>query len=166
MARATPGRTDTPPLEPTLDFMRLLWRIEHGLQSKSKHMEAAMGITGPQRLVLRIVDRFPGLSAGELAHIVRLHPSTITGVVQRLVDKRLLAREWDRTDRRRVQLRIRPDARRLARHSRGTVESAIASALRRLAPAHISHARAVLSTIADALERQASPGRQGAPSRT
>src|SRR5436190_24301628 len=67
-------------LDSVLDFMRLLWSIEHGLQSTSKRMGASLGITGPQRLVLKIVSEFPGLSASELAHVVRLHPSTITGV--------------------------------------------------------------------------------------
>src|SRR5579871_4124610 len=85
-------------LEPALDFMRVLWSIQHSLQRMSKRMESELGVTGPQRLVLRIVGRFPGLSAGELAHIVRLHPSTITGVVQRLVSRGLLERERDPDD--------------------------------------------------------------------
>ena len=61
-------------LDPVLDFMRLLWSVEHELQSTSKRMETTLGITGPQRLVLRIVIERPGLSAGELARIVHLHP--------------------------------------------------------------------------------------------
>ena len=46
-----------PALDPVLDFMRLLWSIEHGLQRLSKRMEAELGITGPQRLVLRVVGQ-------------------------------------------------------------------------------------------------------------
>src|SRR5438034_2717248 len=95
-------------LDPVLDFMRLLWAIEHGLQRLSKRMEGELGITGPQRLVLRVVGQFPGLSAGELAHIVRLHPSTITGILQRLVARGLLERQRDPADTRRVRLRLRP----------------------------------------------------------
>src|SRR5580692_8483834 len=86
------------PLDGVLDFMRLLWSVEHGLQRMSKRMEAELGITGPQRLVLRVVGQFPGLSAGEVAHIVRLHPSTITGILQRLVAKGFLARQRDPGD--------------------------------------------------------------------
>ena len=52
---------ETVGLDPVLDFMRLLWSVEHGLQSTSKRMEATLGITGPQRLVLRIVTARPGL---------------------------------------------------------------------------------------------------------
>ena len=154
---AAQDRAEGPALEPTLDFMRLLWRIEHGLQSRSKQMEAAIGVTGPQRLVLRVVDQFPGLSAGELAHIVRLHPSTITGVVQRLVEKGLLGRAGDRADRRRVQLRVRPDARRFTRLSPSTIESVIARVLEQAPSAHVAHTRSVLTTIAAMLEADDTP---------
>src|ERR1019366_2492668 len=100
----------TYPLGPVLDFMRLLWAIEHGLQRMSKRMEGELGITGPQRLVLRVVGQFPGLPAGELAHIVRLHPSTITGILQRLVARGLLERQRDPSDSRRARLRLKPRA--------------------------------------------------------
>jgi DNA-binding MarR family transcriptional regulator len=148
-------QTSAPPhesLDPVLDFMRLLWSIEHGLQSTSKRMAAGLGITGPQRLVLKIVSQFPGISAGELAHVVRLHPSTITGVIQRLVDKRLLVRERDQTDSRRVRLRVMNDARRFTRRSIGTVESAVETVLRQVPPTHVRRAREVLLAVANALD--------------
>jgi len=146
------SRTPQPlDLDPILDFMRLLWNIEHGLQSTSKWMEAALGITGPQRLVLRIVSERPGLSAGELAHIVHLHPSTITGVLKRLVKKGLLRRERDRRDHRRVQLRSRIAAKAFVAASSGTVESAVTRALAGVPLNRVRHAREVLSAIGKAL---------------
>src|SRR5712691_8238461 len=113
------------PLDPVLDFMRLLWSIEHGLQKMSKRMESELGITGPQRLVLRVVGQFPGLSAGDLAHIVRLHPSTITGILQRLVQRGLLARERDPSDNRRARLRLKRRAVAYTRTSPRTVEQMV-----------------------------------------
>jgi DNA-binding MarR family transcriptional regulator len=140
------------PLDPVLDFMRLLWSIEHGLQSTSKRMLTSLGVTGPQRLVLRVAAKAPGISAGEVANIVRLHPSTLTGVIQRLVDKGLLVRGRDPVDTRRVRLRAAPRAKRLLRRPHGTVESAVETALRRLPAAHVRHARRVLLAVADALD--------------
>ena len=119
-------------LDPILDFMRLLWSVEHGLQSTSKRMEASLGITGPQRLVLRIVSQRPGLSPGEVARIVHLHPSTITGILQRLVKKGLLRSERDRNDHRRIRLRSQAAAREFIAASTGTVESAVTRALTRI----------------------------------
>ena|SRR5579872_897347 len=141
------------PLDETLDFMRLLWSIEHHLQSTSKMMEARLGITGPQRLVLRVVAQFPGISAKEVAHLVRLHPSTITGILQRLMRKRLLLRASDPVDTRRIRLRVRPAARRFTRRSEGTVEFAVERALKRVKPGAVDAAREVLAAIVSSLEQ-------------
>ena len=136
------------PLDPVLDFMRLLWAIEHGLQRMSKRMEGELGITGPQRLVLRVVGQFPGLSAGELAHIVRLHPSTITGILQRLVARGLLERQRDPSDSRRARLRLKPRATAFTRASAGTVEKAVARALKQAGASNVRVARHVLAEVA------------------
>jgi len=152
MADRRPVHDLTESRDPVLDFMRLLWDIEHGLQSTSKRMRATLGVTGPQRLVLRVVSRFPGMSAAEAAHVVRLHPSTLTGVIQRLVDKGLLVRDRDPRDTRRMRLRVVPRAGRYTRHSAGTVEAAIKAALESMPATHVTHARAVLTAVANALD--------------
>jgi DNA-binding MarR family transcriptional regulator len=138
-------------LDPVLDFMRLLWSIEHGLQRMSKRMENEIGITGPQRLVLRVVGQFPGLSASELAYIVRLHPSTITGVLQRLVSRGLLERRPDPSDSRRARLRLKPKASKHTYSSRGTVERAVTEALEQVGASNVRAARRVLKEIAERL---------------
>jgi MarR family transcriptional regulator, organic hydroperoxide resistance regulator len=144
--------SDTPyRLDPILDFMRLLWSIEHGLQRMSKRMEGELGITGPQRLVLRVVGQFPGLSAGELAHIVRLHPSTITGILQRLVARGLLERERDPADTRRARLRLKRRAVAYTRTSRGTVEHVVTQALTHVGASNVRAARKVLTEVAQRL---------------
>jgi DNA-binding MarR family transcriptional regulator len=140
-------------LDPVLDFMRLLWSIEHSLQRMSKRMEGELGITGPQRLVLRVVGRFPGLSPGEVAHIVRLHPSTMTGILQRLVAGGLLERERDPRDNRRSRLRLRPQAVAYTRASAGTVEKSVRLALERVGASNVQAARTVLAEVARRLDR-------------
>lgn len=139
-------------LDPILDFMRLLWSIEHGLQRMSKRMEGELGITGPQRLVLRVVGRFPGLAAGELAHIVRLHPSTITGILQRLVARGLVDRQRDPGDSRRVCLRLNASARVYIRSSSGTAEKMVTEALKHVGPSRVRAAREVLAEVARRFE--------------
>lgn len=138
-------------LDPVLDFMRLLWSVEHGLEKMSKRMESELGITGPQRLVLRVVGRFPGLSAGEVADIVRLHPSTITGILQRLVARGFIERHPDPDDRRRARLRLKPRAVPYTRTAPGTVERAVTRALGRAGAANVRAARKVLAAFAETL---------------
>jgi hypothetical protein len=65
-------------LPDVLQFMQLLWAVVHGLERISKRMAGDIGVTGPQRLVLRVVGLFPGMSAGDLATVLHVHPSTLT----------------------------------------------------------------------------------------
>jgi DNA-binding MarR family transcriptional regulator len=146
--RTRPRWTAGYALDPTLDFMRLLWSIEHGLQRMSKRMESERGITGPQRLVLRVVGQFPEISAGELAEVVRLHPSTITGILQRLVARGLIERQRDPRDSRRACLRLKPAARVHTRIATGTIEKAVALALAHAGDANVRAARKVLTVVA------------------
>ena len=101
-----------------LEFMRLIWALDHGLQSLSKRMHASFGLTGPQRVTLRVLGRRPGISAGTLAEILRLHPSTLTGILHRLERRELVRRSHDPRDRRRTRLELTPRGRKLDAPSR------------------------------------------------
>jgi MarR family transcriptional regulator, organic hydroperoxide resistance regulator len=139
-----------------LEFMRLLWAVEHGLQKRSKRMARELGLTGPQRLALRVIGRRPGISAGDLAAQLRLHPSTVTGVLFRLEGRRCIERRPHATDGRRARLFATPRGRRFNRRSTGTVESAVKQLLARVGAARLGVARGVLTELADALEARAS----------
>ena len=121
--------TDTYPLPDVLRFMQMLWAVVHGMGSVSKRMAHDVGVTGPQRLVIRVVGLFPGLSAGALSNTLHLHASTLTGILQRLVAQGLIDRVEDDADRRRAVLRLTSRGRRVNGAATGTVEEAIARAL-------------------------------------
>jgi hypothetical protein len=142
-------RTDRE-LGEVLDFLRLLWAIEHRLRSTSKYMQRRLGITGPQRLVLRIVEKFPGITANEISAIIHLHPATLTGIVNRLAAGRLITRVRDARDGRRV--RLVASAPTVGTSPSVTVESAVASAFSELSARQISHACTVLDVVASKLE--------------
>jgi DNA-binding MarR family transcriptional regulator len=139
-------------LGPVLDFLRLLWAVDHALQSGSKRMEISLGVTGPQRLVLRIVGRFPGISAGEVAQILHVHPSTLTGVLRRLQARALLQRRADPNDARRALFTLSAKGRKLDSLQAGTVEAAVRRALSRL-PDRISPAQELLTALAEELSQ-------------
>ena len=75
----------------------------------------------------------------------------MTGILQRLVRKKFLAREVDPADSRRVRLTVRPRGEAFTRRSRGTVEAAVARALAHLPAIEVQRARRVLTTVIDAL---------------
>ena len=153
------------PLGPVLDFMRLMWAINHGLDRASRSMQAKFGVTGPQRLVLRIVGSFPGLSAGDLARTLHVHPSTLTGILQRLEARGLLRRLTDPSDARRVQLEITAKGKRLTIPAVGTVESAIKRLMSSWTDSELNVTRRTLTAIAGQLDGSPTGGRSKRASR-
>ncbi len=153
------------PLGEDLEFMRLLWAVDHGLQQRSKRMAATLGITGPQRLALRVLGRFPGLSAGDLASVLHLHPSTLTGVLDRLEAKGLVARRADPADRRRAVLGLTRAGRRVDVEAAGTIESVVKAALAARSDGEVRGAREVLASLAARLADGNGEGRPSAARR-
>lgn len=139
-------------LDDVLQFMRTLWVTVHALQKASKRMNRTLGMTGPQRLVLRVVGLAPGISAGALAKVLHLHPSTLTGVLHRLESQRLLSRVRDATDARRAVLRLSPRGERLNVATEGTVEAAARTVLAQVPPSNRLAVERVLALLADVLD--------------
>ncbi len=145
------NKEKAPALGEVLEFMRLLWAVDHGLQSTSKRMESTLGLTGPQRLVLRLVGRFPGITAGRLAQIMHVHPSTLTGVLKRMEKRGLLERKSDPLDGRKALFALTEQGRTMDIPTQGTVESAVQRVLARLSKPHLESAQVALMALAEEL---------------
>jgi len=135
-----------------LDFLRAMWALDHRLEQTSRLMQRELGITAPQRFVLRVVERMPGISAGELARLLHVHPSSLTGILARLEQRRLLRRGIDRSDARRAVLTLTAAGERLARHQARTVEAAVVRVLRSESRRDIATTRRTLTTLAEAMD--------------
>jgi DNA-binding MarR family transcriptional regulator len=143
----------------TLEFMRLLWALDHVLHKRSKWMARRFGVTGPQRFALRVVGREPDLSAGRLAETLKMHPSTLTGILQRLERRGFLVRRVDTADRRRVRLELTPSGRAVTASSSGSIEDRVGSILRRTPRAKLLGTADLLRTLVEALEAGGPPAR-------
>jgi|SRR5712664_829459 len=144
-------------LGPVLKFMKQLWALDHRLQSASKRMKATYGITGPQRLVVRFVGRSPGISAGALAEMLHVDPSTLTGVLRRLESRGVLHRRPDPKDARRALLGLTPRGRHVDALRIGTVEQAVRRVLERM-PEDVLPAERILAALTSELESGMSGG--------
>jgi MarR family transcriptional regulator, organic hydroperoxide resistance regulator len=146
----------------SLDFLRWIWAVNHGLETTSKRMEATLGITGPQRLAIRLIGRFPAILPGRLAELMHLHPSTISGLLTRLERRGLVERHADPRDRRRVMIGLTARGRSLDTPAHGTIEAAVAQVLAKFPTASVDAAREVLRALSLVLgERPGQPGRGG-----
>jgi DNA-binding MarR family transcriptional regulator len=131
-----------------LAFMQLLWAVDHGLRSISKRMQARLGVTGPQRLVLRMVGRFPGVRPGEVAELLHVHPSTLTGVLERLEQRGLIRRGEHSNDGRSATLHLTRAGQRVNSERSHTVEARVRRVLAGLPAARIAAASVVLEALA------------------
>ncbi len=147
--KATDNKTER--LGEVLEFMRLLWAVDHALQSTSKRMESSLGVTGPQRLVIRIVGRFPQISAGELAEVLHIHPSTLTGVLKRLEARGIIDRKIDSGDARRALFSLTTKGKEVDALRNGTVEATVRKALSKIPSRKVVAARDVLEELANTL---------------
>ena len=150
-ATSTADEPQGPPLGAELEFLRLLWAVDHRLKSTSKQMEATLGLTGPQRLVVRLVGRFPGITAGRLANILHVHPSTLTGVLKRLEKRGHIERKSDPLDARKALFALTESGRALNVPSPNTVEAAVQRVLARVPRARLVATQEMLLELANEL---------------
>ncbi len=136
----------------TLRFLRALWALDQELRALSKRMQRQLGVTGPQRLALRVIGRSPGLPASALASALHLHRSTVSGLILRLSQKGLVERRGDPGDARRVLLALTERGTRINARHRGTVESAVSRSLNHLAPGQLTTVREVLERLRQSVQ--------------
>jgi MarR family transcriptional regulator, organic hydroperoxide resistance regulator len=152
-APLTPPESDADGLGSVLEFMRLVWGLHHALQSRSKRMEQSLGVTGPQRLVIRVIGRYPQVAAGRLAATLKVHPSTLTGILRRLESKGFVRRSDDSHDRRRALFQLTKLGKELDTVKAGTVEAAARRALRGIPAERLEITATLLTKLAEELER-------------
>jgi MarR family transcriptional regulator, organic hydroperoxide resistance regulator len=149
-----------------LEFMRAMWALDHALHRASKRMAATLGVTAPQRLVVRVLGEESADTPGALARMLHLHPSTLTGVLQRLERRGLIERSVENADRRRSRLTLTRRGEQINTRNTGTVESAIEATLQRVSAADADAAVRVLLAVAATLrqtsERRSRGGRRSA----
>jgi DNA-binding MarR family transcriptional regulator len=137
--------------DPVLEWLRLMWAVDHELHRVSKAMIGRLGLTAPQRLAVRFIGREPGLTPGALAELLHLDPGTVTGIVKRLESAALVSRERSGGDTRRVHLTLTAKGQRLNRRRSGTVEAAVRRTLDGMPAADVAAASRLLRRLAASL---------------
>jgi DNA-binding MarR family transcriptional regulator len=152
MSRAGEARY---PLGRDLELLERVWRVNHAMQRVSNRMSRELGLTGPQRLIIRCVGRYPGLTASQLAALLHLDRGTVSASLNRLEVKGLLERGADPFDGRRVSLGLTAAGRDLDRPTVHTIEAAVQHLLRTTSEADLDATGRVLAALAEALEHEA-----------
>jgi DNA-binding MarR family transcriptional regulator len=112
-----------------IEALQGLWALAHALEARSKWMHRELGITGPQRLLVRAIGEAPGCSAREASMRLSLDPGTVSRLVVGLERARLVERHADAADGRRFPLVLTARGRRVNALRQGTVEAAVRQVL-------------------------------------
>lgn len=115
--------------------MNSLRRIVRALRLADRGAERQMGLSGAQLFVLHNLDDSSTISLNELAERTHTHQSSVSVVVQRLVDKRLVRRTRSTADARRVELELTAAGERALRKAPESAQDKLIDALGRTSSA-------------------------------
>ncbi|MBI1810119.1 MAG: winged helix DNA-binding protein [Gemmatimonadetes bacterium] len=125
-----------PRLEPhadAVDAMNAIRRIVRALRMGATRSDGAGERVSEARLfVLRAIGETGAVTIGELARRTATAQSSVSEVVARLVERRLVTRETAASDRRRVEVSLTPNGRRLLASASETVPERLVQAFERL----------------------------------
>lgn len=106
------------------------FRLIYGsVRQHFREVEQACGVSGSQLWILQEIVKFPGIGVSELAERLAIHQSTCSQLVEKLVQRDLVAKERSQEDQRRVGLIASTGACELVGNSPGPAEGVLPDAL-------------------------------------
>jgi DNA-binding MarR family transcriptional regulator len=161
LARSTPARSPAAAARARGDHKPAIDRIVETavyLQTESRRLAreqcARHGITATQLNVLKLLQTVGDLSLSELSKRMSAKNSTITGIIDRMVDAGLVAREQSAEDRRVWKIRLLPEGRAMARKVEIAPWELLRDAVTALPPAELDQLIATLLKLADHIEHK------------
>jgi MarR family transcriptional regulator, organic hydroperoxide resistance regulator len=136
------------------ETMQSLRRIFKAIENYSQDVFSEFGITGPQLWVLKTILENGSLPLGELSKKMYLHPSTITGVVDRLESKGYVRRDRNSEDRRVVNVRLTPAGEALATRAPSPAQGKMIYGLRNLAEEELTGIYRSVQKLVEIMEVQ------------
>lgn len=112
------------------------------------------GVTGAELWALGELRRYPGVRVSDLAALLSLRQSTVSNLVERLAQARLVSRRRNDADRRVVRLYLTRAGERLLARTPGAARGVLPDALERLSAAELLHLDAQLSRLLGAMARR------------
>jgi DNA-binding MarR family transcriptional regulator len=127
--------------------MDALRRIVRDLRLTARDAERSAGISGAQLFVLQSLAEEPAASLNDLAERTLTDQSSVSVVVKRLADRKLVARKPSPEDARRIELSLTAGGRRLLARCPEPTQVRLVSALRRLSAGDLEALTATLQSL-------------------
>ena len=138
----------------TLDALR---RIVQALRVSSRESQRRVGLSAAQLFALQQLATMPGASVNELAARTFTHQSSVSVVVRKLVERRLVAKVAATADRRRVRLALTDSGRALLGRSPEPAQERLIAALAALPPVRRHLVAEALTEVAQTMIDSSAP---------
>jgi len=103
--------------------------IVQDLREASRAAEARFGLSGAQLFVLQTLAATSGMSVNELAARTYTHQSSVSGIVKKLVQRKLVRARRARSDARRLELALTAAGARVVRRAPDTAPARLIAGL-------------------------------------
>lgn len=137
-----------------LRILRSLRRIIRAVELYSKKLASRHAVTGPQLICLLTIKDLEPVTATVIAQQVHLSPSTVVGVLDRLEEKKLIIRERDKEDRRRVYITLTDEGKALVGTAPSPLQDKLAAALERVSQLEQVSIALALERVVELMEVQ------------
>lgn len=114
------------------EVLVVLRKILRAISQQSRQLSQNCGITTPQLLVMKAVERLGATTVGVLSREVNLSQATVTAIIDRLERKLLVCRERSDVDRRRVHVILTDQGREMLSKVPSPIQESFARAFSRL----------------------------------
>ncbi len=136
------------------EIMQSLRRIFKAIQDYSHEVSSKFGITGPQLWALKTLSQNENLSLRDLSERMYLHPSTITGVIDRLERKGYVTRKRDQVDRRVIYVQLTAEGRKLAKKAPNPAQGKLIYGLKNLKKGELNLIYGSVQKLVEIMEAQ------------
>lgn len=141
---------DASSLPESLRLLQLVWKLKGALDRTSVEMDRKLGVSGPQRFMLRFVGLAPGITVKGLAEVLSTDVAKVTPELEHLVAKNLLVKQDGSAGYFLTAAGVGVNA-----AMAGTVEEAISLAADEASPYERASFRRMLERIVDKLKPRA-----------
>jgi len=118
--------------EPAGRVLRQFRLVFNAVKTHFQQVQKSAGLGGAQLWALSLIASSEGLGVNDLAKAMDVHQSTASNIVRALTARHLIAVTRTETDRRSVQLSLRPEGRLLLQVAPGPFSGVLPQALARL----------------------------------
>lgn len=143
------GRSARADIDNVVDAVR---SIVQSLRVSGRAAEQRLGISSAQLYVLKALSERPAQSINELARRTFTHQSSVSMVVTRLVENRLVTRTAANNDARRLSISLTPSGRALLRKAPHAAQARLIDGLYTLSRGELRSLADSLTSLTEAME--------------